>query len=170
MLKKINFIFLIISIFFLNSCAFLGDRLYNDDGKKADARLEQIIEIINNKNKEALKNIFSEQALEEAIDLDERIDYIFDFINGEITSWESIARGSTTNYNRGEKIINSGARYYINANEQKYFVYLCEYFVNTTNPEKVGVYLLQIIEAENEEERYNGDPRNEWFGIYKPEE
>ena len=170
MLKKIKFILLITSILLLSSCAFLGGRLYNDDGKKADARLKEIIEIINNRHKEALKKIFSEQALNEAEDLDGRIDYIFDFIDAEITSWESIAGSSTTKSNRGEKITTSSSRYYINTKKQKYFVYLCEYFVNTTNPEKVGVYLLQIIEAENEEERYNGDPRNEWFGIYKPEE
>jgi len=171
MSKKINFILLIISILFLNSCAFLGGRLYDDTGKKADARLKEIIEIINNRDKEALKNIFSEKALDEAIDLDEQIDYLFDFINGEIISWESIVRGAGTNsINRGERVKTSSSRYYINTNSQKYFIYFREYLINTKEPKSVGVYLLQIIEAENKEERYNGDPKNEWFGIYKPEE
>ena len=161
---------MITCILSLSSCAFLGGRLYNDDRKKADARLEQIIESINNKDKETFKKMFSTQALDEAIDLDERINYIFNFIDDEIISWNSIVRSSTTKSNYGEKITTSSSRYYINTEKQKYFVYCREYFINTENPEKVGLYLLQIIEAENEDEQYNGDPKNEWFGIYIPEE
>jgi len=172
MLKKIKFIFLIISILSLVSCTSLGkNRLFDDTGKKADIRLKQIVEIINNKDKEALKKIFSEQALNEAIDLDERIDYLFDFINGEITSWEKRVGGSSTDsVNKGKKEKTLMSWYIVNTNNQNYLIAFCEWLIDTENPENVGVYMLYLIKAEDEKQFKGFGPTTRYAGIYKPEE
>ena len=58
---------LISGILFLSSCSLTDLRIQmlnkDNDGKKADIRLKEIIESINNKDKDSLKKMFSEQAL-----------------------------------------------------------------------------------------------------------
>ena len=172
MIKKNCFLILIIGILFLNSCVFFGEgRLFNDDGKKADKRLEEIIEFINKKDKNALKEIFSEQALNEASDIDERIDYLFEFVQGEIKSWEVISHGSSTDsidHDKREKT--SMSWYYMNTDNQKFLIAFLEWLIDTENPENVGVYMLQVIKAEDKEQFKGFGPSTRYAGIYKPEE
>jgi hypothetical protein len=171
MLRKMKFIILIISILSLNSCAFLGGRLYDDTGKEADARLEQIIKALNNKDKEDLKKIFSEQALNEAIDFYERMDYLFDFVDDEIISWEKRVGGSSTDSkNKGKREKTSMAWYHVNTHEQKYLIAFAEWLIDTENPENVGVYMLYVIKAEDEKQFKGFGPSTRYAGIYKPEE
>jgi len=98
MLKRIVILLLIfialLVVLFSNSCVFSNIRVFSNDGQKADDRMKQIVEAIKNQNKEDLKKLFSKQALSEANDFDENTDYLFDFIQGEIISWEK-ADGAT---------------------------------------------------------------------------
>lgn len=100
MMKQILVFLLIASMLFLCSCSLGESRVQmlnkdNDEGK-ADARLEQIIEAIQSKDKDSLKTVFSKQALNEAEDLDGRMDYLFNFVQGNIKSWKTIVYGATT--------------------------------------------------------------------------
>jgi|GEM_PF-2490994 len=65
----------------LSSCS-VGDSIVekvNASGEtgKAKARTEQIIDAINNKDRDAIMTMFSEKALSEAEDIDAGIDYLF---------------------------------------------------------------------------------------------
>lgn len=55
-----------------------------DDSQIADEHLGQVIEAIESRDKETLRTMFSKQALEEAEDLDGRMEYLFEFVQGNI--------------------------------------------------------------------------------------
>ncbi|WP_113673367.1 hypothetical protein [Vallitalea guaymasensis] len=67
---KISFI-LIFSMLVLSSCSLVDIRLKMlnavDEEAIANARLEEVIEVLGNQDKDALKVLFSEQALDESI-------------------------------------------------------------------------------------------------------
>jgi len=171
MIKKILVIILIyIIMLFSNSCV-LRSTLFDDSGQKADIRLKQIIEAINNDDKDSLKSMFSEQALNESSDIDERINYLFDFINGEINNWETITHGSgTESIDHGKRTKNSCSWYYIDTDSEKYFIAFLEYLIDTENPEKIGLYMIYVVKAEDEGQFRGFGPDTRYAGIYTPEE
>lgn len=57
---------------------------------KARGRMEQVIAAVETKDKEALRDLFSEEALANAEGLDEQIDALFDYIQGDIESWDRV--------------------------------------------------------------------------------
>lgn len=130
------------------------------DEKKADAKLEQVIEAIKNKDKDSLKSLFSKKALSEAVDFDDNIDGLFDFIQGEVYSWKKSSGPSVSeknNYGHVEKVVSS--YYYVNTDKQKYFFLLRDYSVYTDYPDNVGLYLLLVVKAEDREKIYKGDQK-----------
>lgn len=151
---------LILSTLFLSSCSIGGSRteMLNKDGsdKKADARLEQLIEAIKNKDKNAVKSLFSKQALSEAVDFDSKLDKLLNIFQGKIDSWEK-SDGATvfesTDSGRSKKEVKS--YYYVNTNKQKYFFLLRDYQVDMDNPDNVGLYMLLVVKAEDEEKIYD---------------
>ena len=84
-----SIIFLLLaSILLLSSCSKVGGGMISDDSdKKADKRMKQILETLKDEDQEALKAMFSKQALEEADDFDDNLDYLFKFLQGNVDSW-----------------------------------------------------------------------------------
>lgn len=174
--KLIVILMFALIMLFLSSCSIVGSRVQmlnkdNDEGK-ADARLNQIIEAIKSKDKDSIKAMFSKQALNEAEDIDGRIDYLFNFVQGNIESWDTIVHGATTeSINRGSRIKKSSSWYNVNTNKQKYLLFFLECVTDTDHPENVGVYMLQLIKAEDKETQFDGGgPKTLCAGIYKPKE
>lgn len=177
MVKQIkSSVFIVFMLIFLGSCSLGGSRVEmlnrDNDGEKADARLEQTIEAIKGKDKDSLKMMFSEQALNEAEDLDERTEYLFDFVQGDIESWETIVHGATTeSIDHSSEIKKSSSWYYVNTDEQKYLFFFLEYITDTDYPENVGLYMLQVIKAEDKDAQFDGGgPATRCAGVYKPKE
>lgn len=176
MRKRIIGFLLIASMLFLCSCSLGGSRVQmlnkdNDEGK-ADARMEQIIEAIKSKDKDSLKTMFSKQALNEAEDLDGRMDYLFNFVQGNIESWKPIVHGATTeSVDHGSSVKKSSSWYYVNTDKQKYLLFFLECTTDTDHSENVGVYMLQVIKAEDKDTQFDGGgPKTRCAGIYKPKE
>jgi hypothetical protein len=66
----------------LAACSLLpsGPSVIHDDVlQRCDARMEQIAEALNNRDAAALKAMFSAQALEQATDIDDRLEYLLSF-------------------------------------------------------------------------------------------
>ena len=176
MAKRIIVFLLIASMLFLCSCSLRESRIQmlnkdNDEGK-ADARLEQIIEAVKNKDKDSLETMFSKQALNEAEDLDGRMDYLFNFVQGNIESWKTIVHGATNeSIDHGSRVKGSSSWYYVNTDKEKYLFFFKECIIDTKHPENVGVYMLQVIKAEDKEEQFDGGgPNTACAGIYRPKE
>ena len=172
---------MILVIFALISCSIGGSRtemLNNSNVEKdTEARLEQIVEAISRMDKETLEALFSEKARSDSGDIDENINSLFDFIQGTINTWEK-ASGSTVfesnDYSHKTKEVSS--YYYVNTDIQKYFILLRDYPVDTDNPDNVGVYMLLVVRADDEEKIwdgnnkiiYDGDKKLTHAGVYLP--
>ncbi|TYQ13384.1 UNVERIFIED_CONTAM: uncharacterized protein DUF5104 [Acetivibrio alkalicellulosi] len=179
--KYIIILILMFSMFLLSSCMIGGSRtemLSKDNTDKiADARLEQVINAIKNKDKIDLKSIFSKKALDDCDDFDGNTDYLFDFLQGEIDSWEK--SGGPTEFEsieKGHKTKEVSSYYYVNTSEKKYFFLLRDYPVDTENPDNVGLYMLLVVKAEDREKiydldqkiLYDGNKKLSHAGIYIP--
>ena len=157
---------------FLSACSLGGSRTEmlskDNDDKKANTRFEQVIEAIKNKDKVALKSMFSKQALDKADDFDGSMDYLFEFFQGKVTSWEINGGPSvyeTTDQGHNTKKFNS--MYYVNTDKQKYIFYLIEWTVDTDHPDNVGLYTLRVIKAEDRDTEFC-KYQDMKAGIYRP--
>jgi len=177
---KIGFI-LIFSMLVLSSCSLLDIRLKMlnevDNDTIAKGRFEKVIEALENQDKDALKTLFSKQVLNEADDFDSNIEQLFDFVQGEIDSWEKLSGNlAFTSNDHGHKTKQINSYYFVNTDKQKYFFLLTDHSVDTDNPDNVGLYLLLVVKAEDEEKIYDGNQKIlfdgnqdiERVGIYLP--
>lgn len=167
--KYIIAVSLAASLVLLSSCLGRGT-VYSDDGQKANARLEQVIEAIENRDKIALRAMFSQQALAEAEELDERMDYLFDFIQGDIELREELGGTVYESVRGGRTVKESKYLYTVTTDIESYLFFLYEYTVNTEYPENVGLYMLQVIQEEDRDTQFDGGQDILCAGIYRPEE
>lgn len=132
----------------------------DSDDSKANARLEQVIEAIKNKDKDNLKSLFSQKALGEVDDFDSNINDLFNFFQGEVESWEKSSGPTVFESNdHGHVKKEVSSYYYVNTDKQKYFFLLQDYPVDTDDPENVGLYLLLVVRAEDREKIYDGSQK-----------
>jgi len=141
----------------------------NDDNKIADIRFQKIIEALENKDKEALKKMFSSKALKEAKDIDGGIDYIMEFYKGNMKSKEgTIPRKDSIN--NGEKKSELDCMYIVTTDEDTYIVFFIDQILDSKNPDNVGIYMLQIIKKSDREKEFDGGgDKTKCAGIYRPD-
>lgn len=155
MSKKILCLISMMCVLFLSSCIIGGSRtdmLDNmNDEETADARLEQVLEAINNEDKDALKSMFSQTALEEAEDFDGSMEYLFSFFQGEVISWESHGLSGSERFHDGERTKRLHVYYNVNTDQKEYIMYFVQWTVDTEHPENVGIYALRVVKAEDDE-------------------
>lgn len=157
---------------FLSSCSLGGSRTgmlnKDNDDAIAQAQLEAVIEALENQDKDALKSLFSEQALDEANDFDGSVDELFDFSQGQVESWEKLDGPTVYESNHhGHKTKEVSSYYYVNTDKQKYFFLLRDHPVDTDHPDNVGLYTLLVVKAEDEEKIYDGDQKMLYDGDQK---
>lgn len=162
MLKGIISIILILGTLLLCSCSVLGSRtemlnIANDEGK-ANAKFEQVFNALKNKDKDALKSLFSKKAVNDSSNFDGELNHLFKFIQGEITSWEDSGSGPTVfeSNNHGGETKEVSSYYYFITNKQKYFITLRDYPVDTDNSDNVGLYMILFVKVEDKEKIYDG--------------
>jgi hypothetical protein len=156
-------------MFFASACLGRGPTMFSDDDTKAETRMGQIIEAIENRDKDALRAMFSEQALKEADDLDERMDWLFDFVDGDIVFWKQGIGSVLGSNNHGIKTKESNYWFSVNTDAEEYTFRLAECTVDTEHPENIGLYMLQVYKTKDaSKERIGLDER--YAGIYRPEE
>ena len=171
--KHIASVVLLIFVLTANACSLGGLRVEmlkkDNDDKKADTRLEQVLDAIKSKDNETLKSMFSKQALDEAEDFDDSIDYLFEFFQGEDICWESNGMSVDETNDYGHKTKKLDSMYYVNTDKQKYIFYLIECTIDTDNPDNIGLYTLRVIKAEDRDTQFC-KYQDMKAGIYKPEE
>lgn len=129
-----------------------GGGIIVSEPQKADERMEQIISALKDKDKEALKSLFSTTAIEESDDLDSEIKALFDLLQGNIISWERDGWASDESIESGKKSLM--IRFAINVSTDKdvYRFFVIDYNVDTMNPDNQGVYMLELIQDYGEKD------------------
>jgi len=167
MLKKIiiSITFIFILIFSFTSCSFTNifNRFVDNDEQIANKKFEQIFEAINNKDIDALRGMFSKTTLNETDNIDEDINSLYDFIEGNVVTWNRIA-GPTTfdTFDYGEKIKDMQTSYEIETSEGKYSFAIQDFIVDTANPDNVGIYSMYIINTKDIDEQFAYWGDGEW--------
>lgn len=167
MLRLVASLFVVILL--CTSCSLGGIEMKKLSDEKIIAdRSEQIIEAIQNKDREKMKSMFSKQALSETEDIDGGIDYLFSLVQGDIVSWESEAPSSDGSIDHGKvvKMIRGG--FDVITTEGVYLFFLLEYSEDDKNPDNVGLYTLWAIKEG--EGQFASWQAMKIPGIYIPEE
>jgi len=154
----------------LTSCLYRGGPVYVGEERAAKKRIKEILAAIENKDKEAMKALFSKKALAEVNDFDEGVDYLFDFFQGDVQSWEIDAWSSGESIERGKKSIMLRVWYIVTTDKEKYMFFVIDYIKDTMNPDNAGLYTLRVIKAEDEETEFGYWQDMVIPGIYKPEQ
>lgn len=173
-MKRILVIFLVIfSVMVLSSCS--SEKWKSDDERK-NARVEDILEAIKNKDKDALRSMFSEKALREAVDFDGSVEKLFSALEGEADSWEMKDGGGSSSSEDGDVTKMLSSYCYVTWDGERYFFLMDDYTVNSQEPNNLGLSLLLVVREEDESKIYDdtqkilfdGDKKLTHTGVYIP--
>lgn len=161
---RVGVILLILSI--LGGCS----RMFGVEDKNADQKMKQIIEVIYKQDKDSLKAMFSDRALSESEDIDEKINSLFDFYQGEVKDFE---RKGYSFYDSVEnrKVIKKECYswYRINTKMYNYFFIMIDYPVDILQNNNKGIYTLRVIKSDKDSIEFSWEEIEE-AGIYMVEE
>ena len=156
--KIILTLLIILNLLSLSSCIGIKNRkdtnrIVIGDEQKMDARVEQIISALKDSDKDTLKSLFSQKAVDESTDLDNELDLLFDYIQGSIESWE-IEHGwsSSKSIRYGKTSIMIRFVFDVVTDVDTYSFFIIDYNVDTISPENEGVYMLEVHKSS-----YNGE-------------
>jgi len=166
MKRKIAILLVVFGTILLSSCSLISgytsSRLFSNDQEIANSQMDKVLNAIQNKDKDALKAMFSKNAVDKAENFDKNIDELFEFYQGNVISYDdrsALGSGETMNYGERQKRLDS--TYDVETTEGKYRFAIEDYIIDTANPENVGIYSLYIIKAEDTDEQmaYRGDEK-----------
>ena len=149
-----------------------GGLVYMSEPKLADNRMEDIINAIKEEDSEAMKAMFSSKAQDESEELDQEIEDLFTFIEGDITKWEIDTWDSDESIKHGKKTLQLRSWYIVETDKETYGFFIIDYPKDTIEPENEGLYTIHvwIKDREDEEaERFPGWQTMMIPGIYTPD-
>ena len=137
---------------------------YKSPGDLAKERQTEIMDCFINKDAETIKSFFSEYVIETYPDIDTQIDKAFNFLDGEIVSYDepcSRASGSSERKSYGALTMNI-----ITDKETEYIIDFTGQLTNDENPERIGVRCITVINITENDKYENKDPKKEECKVY----
>ena len=150
----------------LTSCSLRRNFLMKDDSSVANDKFSELIDAIQTQDINTLKSLFSKNALKEAENLDESIRHLFDYLQGELVSynnWGGPGVKAEMEYGDYQEVYD--ATYDFETAQDKYRLWIEIITVDTTDADNVGIRSLYIIRFEDDTDQncaYRGD------GAYTP--
>lgn len=140
---------------------------YEDDEKNYEERFNEIITALENKDSIAIKQMFSSNAKEEAINLDEGIERIVNMFEGKVISFDG-NKSSETNLDGADTLLTTRCGYIIETDKEKYQLIFIEK-QNTADSEDNGLYMVELKKVKNIH-YFNGDKAGAFTSeMLKPE-
>jgi hypothetical protein len=155
---------------YLVSCEKFSSRwdIPESDEMVVKNRAEEILNALDNNDKEALRSMFCEQVLNETDNFDVRLEYITDFFEGKTTSYEGSINGIFDGWNPGSYYKYIQARYIVKTDINSYYIFFVEQTDRTEDPSQIGLYTLQVMLESDEDTKFASYPP--FPGIYMPED
>ena len=146
--KIIKLLAVLICLSLLCSCTG-GDIMYivrnvKDVGQLADERMEQIVVALKEKDKEALKSLFSPKAINEIDNFEKDVDNLFNFFQGAVETWERDSLSAEKSIRYGKKSVMIRFGILISTDIDDYSLFIIDYNTDTIDPDNEGVYMLEI--------------------------
>lgn len=178
-MKRKFLLFAAIICIFLGGCKEKEDRINEWLGSEDDmsnAIMKEIVEALDAKDEEALKNMFSKPALGKTENLDQQIEDMFEFYQGKIVSYDGSA-SSSTRTGGGAETKEFIAYYTLVTDEERYQVTYDHKPVDDEHPEEIGLRRLELVTEEeyemaaetNEQGSYQWVGGGKDSGVYIPE-
>lgn len=132
--------------------------LYDRDYGREDRLLENVIAAVEAKDAEAIKKLFSVNAIAAAGDLDQQIAELMEFYEGELVSLDSPASANHKSHHGRIRIESTEATFELQTTEEAYRVAMSFCVTDTTDENNVGITSIYIIKEEN------ADPEFAYWG------
>lgn len=133
---------LMIFIMTIFSTGCLGSGDYKSPTKLAKERQTEIMECFINKDGETLKGFFSEYVLENYPYIDKQIEAAFDFLDGEIVSYDEPFPGAVGSFEK--KDYGATTRNIITDKGTEYTIGFKGWYAYDKEPDKVGITVITI--------------------------
>ena len=183
-MKKLKCLALLfVGVLLFGSCSLLNGKLAGTEGEDmsrnntfrlsaddeiSDAMFTSILEAIKTKDSEAIKGLFSKQALAEDKNIDASIEYLFNLFDGEVVSWERDTLSSDESFRNGKSYNLIHSWYTVNTKDHIYLFLLLNYERNTINPDLQGLYTLHGIDSQYAKTQWGNWVELEFPGVYMP--
>lgn len=133
--------------------------------EEADKMMKSIMEALEEEDKDALKELFSDYALENAETLDENIDELINFFPGCEDGYKgNVSTHRTSDYGEITNVIM--AKYTVTNGDDTYELHITFYVENDKKPEKIGLYIIEVMTEEGKPEGFKWRDEEDAPGIY----
>lgn len=143
---------LLLCALLLSSCSnlsYLHFKYFQNNSVNSEKTVDTIVECIKTKDAEGIKELFAENALLEAKNIDKSIEDLFSYVTGEIISYDGVI-GSFGAIQDGETLKIDFTTHKITTTQGVYNLECKNVAQNTTNHRNVGLWSMYIINEENE--------------------
>ncbi|MBQ8416110.1 MAG: DUF5104 domain-containing protein [Clostridia bacterium] len=136
--------------------------VFNNDREIANEKFERLIDLIQEKDKEAVKKLFAPNVMVDGMHLDESINALFEYYQGELVSyndWGGPGTESSKEIDGSKKEI-FYCSYDVITTEQTYRIAMKQVITDTQESENVGLwsfYIIRMGDDINSEYAYRGD-------------
>ena len=121
-----------------------GGLVYMGEEAQADNRMEEIVSAIKEEDSEAMKAMFSSKAQDESEELDQEIEEMFTFIEGDITKWKNDQWSSDESIKHGKRTQQLRSFYIVETDKEIYEFFIIDYPKDTIEQENEGLYTINI--------------------------
>ena len=163
-------VFVLLMVIILTGCSAsnkINSEEYKSPGDLAKERQAEIMECFINKDAETIKSFFSEYVIETYPDIDTQIDKAFNFLDGEIISYDepfSSASGS-----KDRKAYGADTRNIITDKGTEYKISFKGWLTNSKETNKVGVICIKVIDMTDEYDYSKNEKENGILYIGEPD-
>lgn len=140
------------------------------DGRNANKAMLRMWEAFDTKDREAIKELLSEEAINEIEECDSKIDSLLEFIQGEIVECKKHLLTSSKGRSAGKTQYEIEGGYIITTTEETYLFKFSLVTRDDLNEENTGVYRIDILTKELSENYKDWGGNNPDICIYTKEE
>lgn len=133
--------------------------------EQADAVIQSILNALDSQDSKIMKDLFSTYALEHAEDLDERIEELMEFYPGCNGGFEGSYNTHESN-DYGVKTWVLNGTYTISMDTKEYQIRFTTQLRNDKEPEKIGLYLIEVMTEDAKPEGFKWKSEKDAPGIY----
>ena len=133
---------MLIIVMMILSSGCLSSKGYKSPGNLANEQQTDIMECFINKDGETLKGFFSEYVLENYPDIDMQIEAAFDFLDGEIVSYDEPFSSEAGSFEK--KSYGAKTRHIITDKGTEYTIGFKGWYAYDKEPDKVGITVIVV--------------------------
>lgn len=148
-MRKGMFILMLTFLLILSSCSL--ESLFMSDSQVVNVQFDKLLETIQSKDKEALKSLFSKQAILDAQTIDSNIELLFDYFQGDNATYEDDGGLVVDEANENgvrTKIIKK--TYDVDTSVETYRFAICVVLADSINPDNVGIWSVYVIRMKDD--------------------